>query len=71
MAQSMRTSTASLIAAGMKDGQDLENVARYPNYALFGTPLEKMYGRNLERLRKIREKYDPKGIMRLAGGWKF
>ena len=71
MAQSMRASTASLIATGMKDGQNLENAARYPNYALFGTPLEKTYGGNLARLRKIREKYDPEGIMHLAGGWKF
>jgi len=71
MAHSMRTSTASLIAAGMKDGQDLGNAAPYPNYALFGTPLEKMYGGHLARLRKIREEYDPEDIMRLAGGWKI
>ena len=50
MEQSMRTSTASLIAAGMKDGQDLENAAPYPNYALFGTPLEKMYREALVHL---------------------
>ena len=36
MAHSMRTSTASLNEAGMKDGQDLENLAPYVNYALFG-----------------------------------
>jgi len=71
MAHSMRTSTALLIAAGIKDGQDLENAAPYPNYALFGTPLEKMYGGHLARLRRIREEYDPEDIMRLAGGWKF
>jgi len=71
MAHSMRMSTASLIAAGIKDGQDLENAAPYPNYALFGTPLEKMYGGHLGRLRRIREEYDPEDIMRLAGGWKF
>ena len=71
MAHSMRTSAASLIAAGIKDGQDVENAAPYPNYALFGTSLEKMYGGHLARLRQIREKYDPENIMRLTGGWKF
>lgn len=71
MAHSMRSSTASLTEAGIKDGQDLENSAPYVNYALFETPLEKMYGGHLARLRKIREEYDPEGVMRLAGGWKF
>jgi hypothetical protein len=41
------------------------------NYALFGTPLEYMYGGNLERLREIRAAIDPKDVMGLAGGWKF
>jgi hypothetical protein len=59
------------VAAAIKDGQDLRGAAPYPNYALFGTPLEEMYGHHLGRLRKISRKYDPKGIMGLTGGWKF
>ena len=43
----------------------------YNNYAIFGTPLEKIYGDNVARLAEIREKYDPKNVMGLAGGWKF
>jgi hypothetical protein len=46
-------------------------IPTYPNYALFGTLLEKMYGDNLERLREIRKMYNPQYIMGLVGGWKF
>ncbi|KAI9438126.1 FAD-binding domain-containing protein [Lactarius indigo] len=71
MDDAMRTSTATLERAGIQDGQDLENAAAYVNYAMSGTPLEKIYGRNLQRLREIREKYDPEDLMGLAGGWKL
>lgn len=71
MAEAMRRSAASLVEAGIQDGQDLKNAAPYVNYALFGTPVETMYGGHLERLREIREEYDPEGVMKLAGGWKF
>jgi Berberine and berberine like len=71
MADALRTSAATLVEAGIRDGQDLANAAPYVNYALFGTPLKRMYGDHLERLREIRKKYDPRGVMLLAGGWKF
>jgi hypothetical protein len=71
MADALRTSAATLVEAGMRDGQDLANAAPYVNYALFGTPLNQMYGDHLERLREIRKKYDPQDVMLLAGGWKF
>jgi hypothetical protein len=67
----IRLSAASLVEAGIEDGQDLKNAASYVNYAMFGTPLERMYGRHLERLREIRKMYDPENIMGLAGGWKI
>jgi hypothetical protein len=71
MADALRLSAASLVEAGIQDGQDLKNAAPYVNYALIGTPLETMYGEHLERLRKIRKQYDPEDVMGLAGGWKF
>jgi hypothetical protein len=71
MAEAMRLSAASLVEAGIQDGQDLMNAAPYVNYALFGTPLEAIYGGHLERLREIKKKYDPEDVMGLAGGWKF
>ncbi|KAL5500909.1 hypothetical protein ACEPAH_9296 [Sanghuangporus vaninii] len=43
----------------------------YPNYAIDGTPLELMYGSNVETLREIAAKYDPDRIMRLTGGPRF
>jgi len=71
VADALRLSTASLVEAGIRDGQDLKNAAPYVNYALFGTSVETMYGEHLERLRKIKKRYDPKDVMGLAGGWKF
>jgi FAD/FMN-containing dehydrogenase len=53
------------------EGKDMEDAALYPNYAIAETGLEKMYGKNLARLRAIRERIDPEGVMKLAGGWKF
>ncbi|KAF8477733.1 FAD dependent oxidoreductase [Russula ochroleuca] len=71
MEDAARHSAASLVEAAIQDGQDLKNAATYVNYAMFGTPLERMYGEHLERLRGIRKKYDPEDVMGLAGGWKF
>jgi len=71
MADAMRTSTATLVGAGIQGGQNLKNAAPYINYAFLGTPVESMYGDNLERLRAIRRRYDPEDVMGLAGGWKI
>jgi len=71
MDDAMRRSAASLVEAGIKEGQDLRNAAPYANYALFGTPLKTMYGEHVERLREIKKRYDPDNVMGLTGGWKF
>ncbi|KAI9451166.1 FAD-binding domain-containing protein [Lactarius psammicola] len=71
MADAMRVSSATLVEAGIRDGQDLKDAPPYSNYALFGTPVTRIYGAHVERLHEIREKYDPKNVMGLAGGWKF
>jgi hypothetical protein len=63
--------SASITEAGIKDGQDLKDAAPYPNYALYDTPLEKMYGKNVKRLRAIKKKYDPFHVMDLTGGFRF
>jgi hypothetical protein len=41
------------------------------NYALFGTPLERMVVWECGRLRKIRVAIDPEEVTYFAGGWKF
>ena len=43
----------------------------YPNYAIFDTPLVKLYGANLPRLQAIKEAVDPENVMGLAGGFKL
>ncbi|KAJ7155533.1 FAD dependent oxidoreductase [Mycena crocata] len=45
--------------------------ALYPNYALFGTPVGKLFGRNTARLRNIQRRVDPSGVMGLVGGFKL
>jgi hypothetical protein len=71
MYDSIRNLSASLLETAMKDGQDLKDAGPYPNYAVYGTPVKKIYGKNVERLREIKEKYDPFRIMDLTGGFKF
>ena len=68
---SVRSLSAFIFNAGIKDGQNLKDAAQYPNFAVYGTPLEKMYGKNVERLREIKEEYDPFRVMDLTGGFRF
>jgi len=67
----LRESTAAVKAAAVADGQDVAHAAIYPNGALFGTPLEDIYGGNVPRLKQIRKKVDPKDVMGLAVEFKF
>ena len=71
MASALRNFADAIRDAALADGQNVSRAAKYPNYALFGTPLEDMYGGNVERLRKIRAAIDPEDVMGLSGGWKF
>jgi hypothetical protein len=71
MAFAIRNISKTIHAAALADGQDVSHAAKYPNYALFGTPLEDMYGGNVGRLRKIKAAVDPEDVMDLSGGWKF
>jgi hypothetical protein len=71
VAFALRNISDTIHSAALADGQKVSHAAKYPNYALFGTPLEHMYGRNVEKLRKIRAAIDPEDVMALTGGWKF
>jgi len=54
-----------------EQGALYENSPRYENYAVYDTPLASIYGENLPVLQRLKEKYDPKGVMNLADGWKL
>jgi hypothetical protein len=71
MTRGIREGGDNLRTAAIKDGQDIKHAAVYPNYALFDTPLEDMYGENVPRLRALRRTIDPEDVMGLAGGFKF
>jgi hypothetical protein len=71
MYDNLRALSTELIQAGIEDGQDLKHAAHYTNYAVFGTPLGQMYGKNVPRLREIRKRYDPNRVMDLTGGFRF
>ena len=71
MASALRQISHTIHTTALIDGQNVSDAALYVNYALYGTPLEDMYGGNVERLQKIRAAVDPDDVMGLAGGWKF
>ena len=71
MAFALRNFADAIRNIALADGQNVSHAAKYVNYALFGTPLEDMYGENVERLCNIRAVIDPEDVMGLTGGWKF
>ena len=50
---------------------ETEQLSLYGNYALADTPLEAIYGMNVEKLTSIKKEVDPENVMGLAGGFKF
>lgn len=67
MKEFMHNIQAEAVAEGLSRWDDVV----YPNHALADTPLELMYGSNVQQLREIAAKYDPDGIMKLTGGPHF
>ncbi|THH19350.1 hypothetical protein EW146_g1809 [Bondarzewia mesenterica] len=71
MYDAITQSSQTITAAAISDGQDIADAAIYGNYALFDTPLENIYGSNVDRLKSIKQVYDPDNVMGLTGGFKF
>ncbi|KAI9458759.1 hypothetical protein HD554DRAFT_2207065 [Boletus coccyginus] len=65
----IRTSARTLQAHATDEG--IANAVVYPNYAIFNTPLEDLYGTNLPRLQAIKAAVDPEDVMGHAGGFKI
>ncbi|KAG6835290.1 hypothetical protein H0H93_003067, partial [Arthromyces matolae] len=71
MQQAARLSAAQIKAVALSEGQDISDAVVYPNYAIYDTPLEGLYGANVERLQALKASVDPDNVMGLAGGFKF
>ena len=67
----IRQSERQLTQVAISDSAEVANAPVYGNYAVFGAPVERLYGPNLPRLKAIKAKYDPENVMGLAGGWKI
>ncbi|PPQ80764.1 hypothetical protein CVT26_015285 [Gymnopilus dilepis] len=67
-----KASAAQVANAAIALGQTAANGAPvYPNYAIYDTPLENLYGGNLPALRSLKTAVDPGNVMGLAGGFKL
>ncbi|EPQ26170.1 uncharacterized protein PFL1_06377 [Pseudozyma flocculosa PF-1] len=67
----MKESARVLADQARAEGQKVDDLWLYPNYLIADTPVEKIFGPNLGRLRQVKRKYDPNGVMRLAGYFDF
>jgi hypothetical protein len=71
MQEAARDSAAHIRQLAVAGGQDVADAASYGNYAIFDTPVSKIYGDNVPRLQAIKAAADPTNVMGLAGGFKF
>ncbi|KAF7795716.1 hypothetical protein EIP86_006881 [Pleurotus ostreatoroseus] len=71
MREAVVRSAQQLTDVAIAQGQDIGNAALYGNYAIDSTPLERLFGDNLDQLKATKQKYDPQNVMGLAGGWKL
>ncbi|KAG6908411.1 hypothetical protein DXG01_004772 [Tephrocybe rancida] len=66
-----RQSAAQIRAVAIAEGQDISGLAIYPNYAIYDTPLNGLYGNNIPALQQLKASVDPTNVMNLAGGFRF
>ncbi|PCH35416.1 FAD dependent oxidoreductase [Wolfiporia cocos MD-104 SS10] len=65
-------SQENITLAAMQEGQsEVGTAPRYPNYAIYNTPISYLYGNSLSTMSQLKARYDPDNVMGLAGGWKI
>ncbi|PFH48227.1 hypothetical protein AMATHDRAFT_65924 [Amanita thiersii Skay4041] len=69
--EKIRQSADRIRKVAVEADPSIADAPLYPNYAIFDTPLEKMYGGNVDRLKALRSRVDPDNVMGLTGGFKF
>ncbi|KAL0566777.1 hypothetical protein V5O48_015223, partial [Marasmius crinis-equi] len=68
----IRESVRRLESVAVAEGQvGVGSASVYPNNAIFDTPVERIYGENLGRMRATKSRVDPENVMGLAGGFKI
>ncbi|KAG6873644.1 hypothetical protein C0995_013151 [Termitomyces sp. Mi166 len=71
MHEAVKQSARQIKAVAVAEGQTISEVAIYPNYAIYDTPLEGLYGLNVPRLQAQKTSVDPTNVMGLAGDFKL
>ncbi|KAG9121112.1 hypothetical protein FRC07_003062 [Ceratobasidium sp. 392] len=68
-----KQSAQVILDQAIAEGQDIagDKQIKYGNYSPADEDLKSIYGANLDRLRSIKQQYDPNNIMSLAGGYRF
>ena len=69
--KAIKDSANSIRAQAIAEGQKLDGLPTYSNYAIAGSSLQSVYGGNVARLQQIKATYDPTNLMGRAGGFKF
>lgn len=66
-------SKLALQRALLLNGQSVaQQASSYPNYALFDTPLNQLYGAaNVKAMKKLKKMVDPDNVMGLTGGFRL
>lgn len=63
--------SANITATLRAEGQPVDAMMLYPNYAVNTTSIESMYGPNLAKAKALRAQIDKEGVMLRASGFKL
>lgn len=70
--EQIRETAKLLRAQAVAEGQNLDGLYLYPNYAVVDTPASDLYGsENAARLQTLRQRYDPQDVMGLTTFFSF